>query len=272
MKNFINLADVKIYNDYTYIKTVVPTVAEKAPTYTTGETWLNTTTGYSYQLTDDVAGTWVQIETAQDALIMELAPKVFDTVIKYLNNLFLIERNIKYFDSDNDYETAWPSYWSRNDAYPIVSLESVYSKFVFSAGAKTITVYTDATVYGSITDSFQAGDTILISNSRRNDGYFTIVSVSDTVITVSEDLTDSTSFASVFLADVPAALISVIAHMVQYDIFTRPDKSGIETEKVGTFSVTYRELAPGLQYPGDIVSGLNVYEGTTIGGISYFVN
>jgi len=265
-KNFIGLADVKINNDYTYIRSVAPTAAEKAPAYSNGETWLDTVTGYSYVLTDEVTGVWARIEIDIDNKILFDGPLVFSTVIKYLNNFFITPRVLNYFDN---YETNWPGYFTRDQAWLVTRYECVFSDCTFDAAAGTVTV---DDVYGSLTDTFATGDTVFISGTRRNNGYYTISGVTAEALTITEALADETAPSFLFFADVPAALIAIIARMVWYDIYSRPTGAGLKSERVGTYSYTRQDQSSTLNYPDDIIGGLSAFMSIDIEGTAYFVN
>lgn len=267
-KQFITLTDVKINNDYTYVRAVAPTASEKAPTYSNGETWLNTVTGYSYELTEEVGGTWTQIELDIDNKINYIQSSVFTTVINYLGNYFTLSRVLNYFD---EYETDWPDYFQRLDAFMLTNYESVYSENTFSASAGTITVDTDA-LYGSLTDTFAVGDTVLVSRTRRNNGYYTVSAVAAGVLSVSETLADEVAPSFLFFADVPAAFTQLLGRLIWYDIYSRVQGAGLKSERVGTYSFTMQDADTALGYPSDITGGLSSYMGIITEGVGYFVN
>lgn len=268
MKEFISLTDVKINNDYEHIKTIAPTVAEKEPLYLNGERWLNTTDGLSYELQDQVAGTWIQIEQNYDTKINRVKENTFLTVIRDLSNYFIVNRN---GDFSENYETQdLPDFFTRENIYQLFQFESVWSDFTFDSAGKTITVGND--LLGSLTNSFKIGDCLLISGSRRNDGYYSIANVTSTVITVNEDLVDGSANCFSFLTDVPDALIEIVGRMIHYDIYVRSNRAGLKSERVGTYSYTLGDSGNNLGYPYDIVSGLNAYEMIPIGGLSVFIN
>jgi len=266
-KSFITLADVKINNSYTYYRAVAPTVAEKAPTYANGETWLDTVTGYSYELIDETLGTWERIETDLDARINYISGGVFLKVITYINNFFAVPRVLNYYDN---YDYDFPDGFTREDAFTLARYESVYSAFTFDATAGTISAGSD--VYGSLTDTFAAGDTVFIAGTRRNSGYYTITNVTASALTVSEDLADETAPSFLLFADVPAPLIAIIANMVYYDVYKRGTAAGLKSERVGTYSYTRADDTTGLGYPDDVTAGLAGYIGIEARGGSYFVN
>lgn len=275
---FVSLPNVKINNSYDYYRTVDPTASEKEPAYTNGQTWLNTVSGESFQLTDQVAGTWAQIEIDIDEKINNYLDSVCDSVLEYLNEKFIVDRNINYFDEDNnsfdaEFPTDTPGPITRKEAFTLVNTESVYSNFTFNNSAKTITVTTGAELFGSITDSFKATDIIYVGSSRRNDGYYTIASVTSTSFTISEDtLKDGSANCFIFLVDIPAGLTAIMGRMIWYDVYKRSTVSGLQSETVGTYSWTKAPFTNGMRYPDDIISGLDNYRNISIGGVSSFVN
>lgn len=266
-KQFINLVDVKINNDYTYVRASAPTVAEKEPTYTNGETWLALDTGYSYELTDQTAGTWAQIETDIDNKINQIQSGVFKTVINYLGNYFTIFRVLDYFDN---YDTGFPDYADRLDVWALTTFESAFSECTFSASAKTITAGDD--LFGSFTDTFAAGDTVLVTGTRRNNGFYSVAAVSATALTVSEDLADESAPSYLFFCNVPASFTQLVGRLIWYDIYARTTGAGLKSERVGTYSFTRQDADTALGYPSDITGGLSAYMSIAIEGASYFVN
>ena len=274
MSIFVTLADVKINNSYTYYKVVAPTTSELEPAYTTGQTWLDTVTGFSYQLTNQITGTWVQIETDIDEKINTVKNATCQTVITSLSNKFIVGRNSNYFDEDLDYNTDYPARFSRENAFTLVETESVYGNFTIDGSAKTITLTADTDIFGSLTDAFAIGDIIYIGGSKRNDEYYTVDTVTDTEIKVLEDtLKSGVSNFFIFLTDVPDGLISIIGRMIWYDVYKRPLLVGMKSEKIGSYSYIKAEANNNyMRYPDDVISGLDAYDGIATGGESYFVN
>lgn len=265
---FLTLTDVKIYNDYTYIKTVAPTTSELEPLYVAGETWLDEVTGLSYELIDQVAGTWRQIEQAEDIKITRELDNIFNRTIEYINNQFLVERNSLDSLEDSSFPSSFNNIFNARDAGMVYNLESVYSNFTFDATGKTITPSPD--IIGTIAN-YAVGDSLLIAGSRRNDKYVTVTVITSSVITVTEDLSNGSANCFIFLANIPAGFISVVGRLLWYDVFERNATSGLQSEKVGTYSWTKAPMSNGLRYPDDILSGLDVYESFTTGGISVYV-
>lgn len=264
----ISLAQVKINGLYDWIFGAAPTAANKAPTYTNGQTWLDTVTGFSYRLIDDVAGTWVQIEQNYDAKINLMKENVFKTVLRYLQNNFVVARNENYFE---DYDSQFPDDFTRNQKFNLAYFESIFGMWSFDAGTKKLTIGDD--IYGSIVNSIKDDDVIMIYGSRRNDGYYNVTAVDATSIDVDEDLKDDLSNAFVYLVDIPQGLIQIIGNMIWWDVFKKPQVSGMQSERIGTYSYTLANKSNGaLNYPDDVVSGIEAFEGIAIGGETFFVD
>lgn len=280
MKQFIQLSQIKMQNEYTFLNNGVPTISDKSPLYTNGDTWLDFVTGYSYLLTDDVAGTWVRTEQANDTKMLMKKDKLFMTVINYLNNIFAVERNKKYLNNNDiyydDFPYGMPTAFTRKEMFKLLVYESIYSEFIFDddgSGGYTITVSDLTNIFGSIEDSFAVGDTIYIQGSRRNDGYYTISALDITLqrIIVQEEVINETSNAFIYLCVVPEGILDIIAEMVYYDIIKKPKMSGIRSESIGTYSYTKETSGNSLNYPDDILSGLESYRMLSIGGQSLLV-
>lgn len=266
--SFITLADVKIYNDYDYIELSAPTTSEKEPTFVNGETWLDTSTGFSYQLTNQAAGTWERIEKAVDTQINLWKDNTFETILIYLSNRFYIRRNVNYSD---EYESSPEFVRNRKQLFNLYNYESVFSDFEFTASTKKITVVTDATLYGSITESFTTGDLIYVFDSQRNNGYYTIASLTSTEIEVNETIVDDTANCFIFLANVPDALVQIVSKLIWYDVFVRNKYGGLKSERIGTYSYTVQDVDPNLGYPVDLMAQLERYSLIDVGGEAVFV-
>ncbi len=127
-------------------------------------------------------------------------------------------------------------------------------------------------LYGNI-NSLQAGDTIYVKQSRRNDGYFTVISIDDVnnIIRVYEPVEEETSYAFIFLCRVPDVVVQIAARMVNFDIYRRGKLTGLSSERVGTYSWSGQTMGNGMAYPDDVIAGLDAYKLISIGGESIFV-
>ena len=260
----VNLADMKINLDYEYIVAVDPTTSEnQSAGYANGERWLNSSTGHSFVLTEQVAGTWTRTNRVEDNKFDTLSPGVFDSTIEYLSNIFPIERF-------RDYTGDLYSEWTRADRLFFLRNECIYAQWVFSSSAKTITVNTDTSSYGFITN-FSAGDIVYL-NAARNKGFYTLTAVGASSFTVSEDIEDETMAAFVTLSFYPDQINVIVGRMLHYDIFLRGDSTGLQSERIGTYSYTRDSLdVAGRRYPADVAGDLDIYAAVPMGGDSIYV-
>lgn len=111
-------------------------------------------------------------------------------------------------------------------------------------------------------DVFESGDTILIYGSDRNSGYYRVAEVTDDQnIEVDRDFESTEAEKqTIYLIriDWPYSVRRLAAKLISYDVFDRPADPGIQSERVGTYQITYRELG-GLSYPAELVTPLNMY-------------
>lgn len=279
-KIFLSLSGVKTGNDYSSLNDGAPTNLDRAPLYVNGDTWLDLITGYSYILTDDTVGTWSRYDQANDVKIDRLLGTVFMNVIKDISNIFPVDRNKKYLNNmDNyydDFPFGMPAEFTRKDAFNLLVYESLYSKWEFTAvDTDTYTITGEANaVYGNMSESIQVGDTIYVKGSRRNDGYFTVVAVDAllNMITVQEEIIPEESNAFIFLCVVPDEVIKIAERMVYYDVMIRPKQTGLKSESIGTYSYTKADAGNSLNYPDDVIAGLESYRLVPLGGQSILVN
>ena len=277
MKTFVALSDVKQNGEYTFLNSFAPDATYKEPAYVNGDTWLDIVTGFSYILVDQTTGLWNQYETALDEKINRRKDKVFKTVIKYLNTVFEVDRNKMYLngvDYAEDFPYSLPIGWTRKEAFQIFTYESVFSEWLFDAvDSDTFSITVNTELSGSIEDSFKEDDTIYISGSRRNDGYFTIQSLDpdNGIIYVDEELKSGIANAFIYLCDVPEEVIQIAADMCWFDVTVRPLMKGLKSEKIGTYSWTAADYG-GLSYPENIVAGLETHRSISVGGQSVFVD
>jgi hypothetical protein len=92
--------------------------------------------------------------------------------------------------------------------------------------------------------NFLAGDDIMVYNSYRNDGYFTLDSVSGSTLTVisGQTVVGELSCRSVLISIVkwPVAVKQTAALMIQYDYDVRPKASAnLKSHTLGPFSETF---------------------------------
>jgi len=132
----------------------------------------------------------------------------------------------------------------------------------FDGSARTITA---DTAWAS--EGFADGDEVYVYHSYRNDGYYEVLSIADTVMTL---VTGSTvvqeySGRSILVSVVqwPAALKLVAAQMVKYELDDRPARSAdVTSRSLGPWSESYasqgRTDTP-FGYPSAIIDQLSDY-------------
>ena len=134
---------------------------------------------------------------------------------------------------------------------------------VFASATNPTITTTDE---GFTEDNFKANMDVYIKGSLLNDGFYTISTVTSTVMTLttSDELSDETSTAqdtTVTITQVkwPDGLKPIIANMIRYDMIDRMGRSGVKSERIGNYAVTYESGQTGVDYPGDIIAGLDIY-------------
>jgi hypothetical protein len=184
--------------------------------------------------TIDRVKAFAQITTTNyDGYIDLLIPIVLEDINHYTNNYFT--QSWRYFTSnDFDFSTA-------------------------------LTI-TDNSAGNDFNDELQAGDTILVYNSQFNDDYYTIASLTSTVLTVNESLnaeSTSNNVIAIYRVEFPKNLEFIAANMLNYQILTSAGKKIYESESLGDYSYT---LAKGTgntglsnSYPDSIIKSLNKY-------------
>ena len=109
---------------------------------------------------------------------------------------------------------------------------------------------------------FKDLDEIYIYNSRRNDGYYTVTSVTTVTMTLGTGtVTDEYSGASILVSLVrwPDSVKYAAAQMVKFDYDDRPSRAaGLRSQSLGPRSESYGE-AGAFGYPQDILGLLDNY-------------
>ncbi len=131
----------------------------------------------------------------------------------------------------------------------------------FNATSRTITTTGGEawTSYG-----FADGDEVYVYHSHRNDGYYTVLSVASSIMTLATGSTvvDELSGASVLVTVVkwPADLKYTAAQMVAYDYDARGKRTpGVRSKSLGPFSESYGDgnVALGVfGYPAELIEPL----------------
>jgi len=114
-------------------------------------------------------------------------------------------------------------------------------------------------------ENFLAGDDIYVYGSYRNDGYYTVESVSAETLTLASGSTvvDELSGKSILVSVVkwPNDVKKIAAEMIAYDFDERPKRKGIKSRTLGPFTESYGgiEGLDGDGYPVNITDGLSKY-------------
>lgn len=105
---------------------------------------------------------------------------------------------------------------------------------------------------------FNVGDTVQVSESDLNDGLFTVVSVSDAIFTVEEDVTDEEEIL-VTKVEYPEDIVDCALNLLEWEVNNRA-KVGIKSETLSRHSVTYEDSASMFMgYPSGILSGAKLH-------------
>lgn len=108
---------------------------------------------------------------------------------------------------------------------------------------------------------FEAGDTVQISESRYNEGLYTVKEVTDSTFTVVEKTIDERGVL-VTKVEYPADVKMGAANMLKWDLENR-DKVGIQSETLSRHSVTYFDMSgdnSALGYPSSLCGFLTPYK------------
>jgi len=127
---------------------------------------------------------------------------------------------------------------------------SVFGNFVISDNVITSEV--------SSFEDFKVGDNILITDSIRNNGYYTISEKTDTTITTEEDLENETNYIYIYFVFFSKSEKNIAARMVAWDVLEKNKTQGVESERIGAYSVKYRDIC-GSGYPEAVVAGLKKF-------------
>lgn len=111
---------------------------------------------------------------------------------------------------------------------------------------------------------FADGDEIFIYNSHRNDGYYSVASVSTSVLTLTSAMTIYSELSSqtIYIAVVkwPVAIKYIAAQMVAYDYDVRPSVAqNITSRSLGPLSESYTNSTDAFGYPKSIMESLSPY-------------
>ena len=147
--------------------------------------------------------------------------------------------------------------------------------FTFSAAASIRTAEDSFVGDGN----FAAGDDIRVVGTLRNDAFYVLSAVTTVLLTIdinstyarkvvtaenveTEDLRD----IKINLVMFPKELKPVVAQMIRYDMNERASQTGIASEKVGNYSISYMKAAGlGYSYPDYIIGGLDQFTIPAVG-------
>lgn len=163
-------------------------------------------------------------DTTKDAQITALIPLVEDDLLTYCNNTF--ESKI----------ATWGG-----------------SLTPTQAG----TVYTFVGV-GFSDSLIVSGDYIRVSGTLRNDGYYHVTNVTDTVITVdTATINEPEVSAHIAAIEIPAALKIYFSKMIGWNLYNFKS-GGMSSESIGNYSYSMKDGGTGdAGYPADILKGLD---------------
>ena len=107
---------------------------------------------------------------------------------------------------------------------------------------------------------FEVGDTVQVSGSARNDGLYTVRTVTDTTFAVNEKTYDD---IDVYVAKVayPADVKMGVANLLKWELNNR-DKVGVQSESISRHSVTYYNMDGDnsiMGYPKSLMGFLRPY-------------
>jgi len=160
--------------------------------------------------------------TDYDVLIEELIPIIWDNICQYLGKHFL---NNIYYEGE----------------------------FIFNSN----TIDFQDSDY---TIEYPIGTDIYVKYSNYNDGYYTVKSILNGVITVDKYLITETVSARIFGVKYPnnnSFLKKIIAEMIDYNI--NKDKYNVISETLGEASVSFKNNGMFNGYPMDIITKLDIY-------------
>ncbi len=124
----------------------------------------------------------------------------------------------------------------------------------------------DGSVLNGVSPFLKVGDTVQITESRVNDGLYTITALDDTTTTVNKDLW-SVDHNLVTKVEYPPAVKMGVINLMKWEVENR-DKVGIKSETLSRHSVTYFDLDVNNQvlgYPVSLLGFLELYKKARFG-------
>lgn len=107
---------------------------------------------------------------------------------------------------------------------------------------------------------FEVGDTVQVSGSSKNNGLYTVNTVTDTTFTVNEKTYDDYDVYVVKIA-YPADVKMGVVNLLKWELNNR-DKVGVQSESISRHSVTYFDMSGDnsvMGYPKSLMGFLRPY-------------
>ena len=107
---------------------------------------------------------------------------------------------------------------------------------------------------------FNVDDTVQVSESRYNNGLFTVYEANDTTFTVNEDTRDEDDVL-ITKVEYPADVVACCVNLLEWEVNNR-GKVGIQSETLSRHSVSYFNMDAGNQvmgYPASLLGCLKPY-------------
>ena len=113
---------------------------------------------------------------------------------------------------------------------------------------------------------FEVGDTVQVSGSAKNNGLYTVKTVTDTTFTVDEKTYDDFDVYVVKVA-YPADVKMGVVNLLKWELNNR-EKVGVSSETISRHSVTYFDMSKDnsiMGYPASLLGFLNPYKRARFG-------
>jgi hypothetical protein len=268
--NVLTKADVKLNNDYDYVRSIDPSTAENmANGFLGGQTWINSDTGASFQLTNPERGTWSTIEESDDARIdRELSARGY-ALFRYAGPYFYLFRAVRLTTADDDVPTSI----DRALLETLSMYKGAYDDWTITnnGGDPVTSTFTGtAAMVGSVSAAI-ADDHIEVRGTERLDGLYKVTATTDTTVTVEADLTAQTTTGLIVLLGDMEDWEHNVGRMIWYDLYIRNKRGGLSSERIGTYSWTAGPSIGGLSYPEEIAGGFRQYISAAPGGLGDYI-
>lgn len=180
----------------------------------------------------------------------------YDSLIA--NDIFVVQERIKNY-TNNIYATAITVKSNKQNRLDF-GYEVRDEYLLHTVGSYSILNNVITSTIDDDFNDFIIGDNIYIKGTIRNDGYYTILAVTDKTITVAEDIIDTTDDEVMYIYYIkwPIDVVDIANRMIGWDVKKRNKTAGLKNERVGTYFHTLQDIG-GAGYPKDLVSGLKRY-------------